>query len=105
MFDLDRFEEIWVTITRNKVRSFLTGFGVFWGIFMLIIMMGAGTGLSKGMLQNIEGFATNSCFMGTSQTGEAYKGFKKGRNWDMHNSDLDILQHSIPELDALSPIL
>ena len=105
MFDLDRWEEIWVTITRNKVRSFLTGFGVFWGIFMLIIMMGAGEGLQKGMFKGIEGFATNSCFMGTSQTGEPYKGFKKGRQWNMHNSDLDLLLTSVPELDVLSPIL
>ncbi|MCL2650887.1 MAG: ABC transporter permease [Candidatus Azobacteroides sp.] len=105
MFDLDRLEEIWVTITRNKVRSLLTGFGVFWGIFMLTVMMGAGMGLGKGMMKGIKGFATNSCVMGTNQTGEPYKGFKKGRTWDIHNSDLEILQHSIPELDVLSPVL
>ncbi len=105
MFDLDRFQEIWVTITRNKVRSFLTGFGVFWGIFMLIVMMGAGTGLHRGMLKGIEGFATNSCFMGSASTGEAYKGFKKGRAWNMHNRDVQILRNSVEELDALSPVL
>ncbi|MDR0232162.1 MAG: ABC transporter permease [Dysgonamonadaceae bacterium] len=105
MFDLDRFQEIWVTITRNKVRSFLTGFGVFWGIFMLVIMMGAGTGLQRGMMKGIKGFSTNSCFMGAAPTGEAYKGFKKGRNWSMRNRDLEILQRSIPELDVLSPVL
>ncbi len=105
MFDLDRFHEIWVTITRNKVRSLLTGFGVFWGIFMLVIMMGAGTGLQRGMMMGIKGFATNSCFMATNQTGEAYKGFRKGRTWNMHNSDLEILRHSVLELDVLSPVL
>ena len=105
MFDLDRLQEIWVTITRNKVRSFLTGFGVFWGIFMLIVMMGAGTGLFRGITKGIEGFATNSCFMGAGQTGEAYQGFQKGRNWDIHNRDVEILRSSIPELDALSPAL
>ena len=105
MFDLDRFQEIWVTITRNKVRSLLTGFGVFWGIFMLVIMMGAGTGLQRGMLKGIKGFATNSCFMATNPTGEAYKGFRKGRTWNMHNSDLEILRRSVPELDVLSPVL
>ena len=105
MFDLDRFQEIWVTITRNKVRSLLTGFGVFWGIFMLVIMMGAGTGLQRGMLKGIKGLATNSCFMGTDKTGEAYKGFRKGRSWNMHNSDLEILRRSVSELDVLSPVL
>ncbi|GAP72024.1 ABC transporter permease [Candidatus Symbiothrix dinenymphae] len=105
MFDIDRFEEIWVTITRNKVRSFLTGFGVFWGIFMLIVMMGFGEGMQRGMFQGIEGFATNCCIMGSSTTGEPYKGFQKGRQWNIRNPDLDILTKSIPELDVLSPLL
>jgi len=105
MFDLDRFQEIWVTITRNKVRSFLTGFGVFWGIFMLMIMLGAGTGLQNGMLEQLDGLATNSCFMGASTTSQAYKGFQKGRNWSLHNKDVDILRETLPELDCLSPLL
>jgi len=105
MFDLDRFQEIWVTITRNKVRSFLTGFGVFWGIFMLIIMLGAGTGLQHGMLDRLEGFATNSCFFWAGVTNEPYQGFQKGRQWNMRNKDLDILTQSVPELDCLSPML
>ena len=104
-FDLDRFQEIWQTITRNKARSFLTGFGVFWGIFMLVIMMGAGRGLERGMMQGIDGFATNSCFMGTSRTSLPYKGFQKGRNWNIRNRDVDILLKSIPEIDVLSPML
>ncbi|MDR2085680.1 MAG: ABC transporter permease [Dysgonamonadaceae bacterium] len=105
MFDLDRLQEIWVTITRNKVRSFLTGFGVFWGIFMLMIMLGAGHGLERGMMKNIDGFATNSCFMGAGSTALPYKGFQKGRNWNIHNRDLDILLRSVPEIECLSPML
>ena len=105
MFDLDRFHEIWVTITRNKARSFLTGFGVFWGIFMTMIMLGAGSGLQHGMLDQLEGFATNSCIMGSSTTNQAYHGFQKGRHWDIHNRDVDILRQSVPELDCLSPML
>jgi len=105
MFDLDRFQEIWVTITRNKARSLLTGFGVFWGIFMLMIMLGAGTGLQHGMMDRVEGFATNSCLMGSSTTSQPYQGFQQGRNWNLHNRDVDILQQSVPELDCLSPML
>jgi putative ABC transport system permease protein len=105
MFDLDRFNEIWVTITRNKARSILTGFGVFWGIFMLMVMLGAGTGLQRGMLDRLEGFATNSCFFWSSVTNEPYKGFQKGRQWNMSNRDVEILQQSVPELDCLSPVL
>ena len=105
MFDLDRFNEIWATITRNKARSFLTGFGVFWGIFMTMIMLGAGSGLQHGMMDRLEGFATNSCIMGSSTTSQAYQGFQKGRNWNIHNKDVDILRQSVPELECLSPIL
>ncbi|MDR1746830.1 MAG: ABC transporter permease [Tannerella sp.] len=105
MFDLDRIQEIWLTITKNKVRSLLTGFGVFWGIFMLIIMMGAGKGLERGMLKGIEGFATNSCFMGTNQTSIPYKGFQKGRRWNFHNGDIDVLLRKIPEIDCIVPML
>ena len=105
MFDLDRFQEIWVTITRNKVRSFLTGFGVFWGIFMLMIMLGAGTGLQNGMLDQLEGFATNSCFFWSDVTNEPYQGLQKGRSWNMRNSDVEILKQSVSELDCLSPML
>ncbi len=105
MFDLDRFQEIWVTITRNKTRSLLTGFGVFWGIFMLVIMLGAGQGLQRGIMHGIDGFATNSCFIYDSQTSEPYKGFKKGHYWKIHNRDLEIAKKMIPEIDVISPML
>jgi putative ABC transport system permease protein len=105
MFDLDRFYEIWVTITRNRVRSLLTGFGVFWGVFMLMIMMGAGRGLERGLMENIEGFATNSCFVGSGITSLPYKGFQRGRRWNIRNKDIDILKQRVPEIDCLSPIL
>ncbi|MDR3061537.1 MAG: ABC transporter permease [Dysgonamonadaceae bacterium] len=105
MFDLDRFQEIWVTITRNKFRSILTGFGVFWGIFMLVIMLGAGKGLQLGMMQGIDGFATNSCFFYDELTSEPYKGFKKGRKWNIRNQDIIAIKNSIKELDAISPTI
>ncbi|MDR0833547.1 MAG: ABC transporter permease [Candidatus Symbiothrix sp.] len=104
-FDSDRFEEIWVTITRNKVRSLLTGFGVFWGIFMLVVLMGFGEGLNKSVTEQIEGFAINSCFVMPGRTSEPYKGFQAGRRWRMHNSDVELLRKSIPEIEHLSPVL
>lgn len=105
IFDLDRWQEIWQAITQNKFRSFLTGFGVFWGMFMLVVMVGAGVALQRGMNANIEGFATNSCFVNAGVTSEPYKGFKKGRRWNIVNEDLSILENKIPEMQYLSPVL
>jgi putative ABC transport system permease protein len=105
MFDLDRIEEVWVTISQNKVRSFFTAFGVFWGIYMLTLMTGVGNGLKRGFVHGIDGFANNSCFIGSSLTSMPYKGFQKGREWNIHNKDLKILMDSIPEIKLLSPIL
>jgi putative ABC transport system permease protein len=105
IFDLDRWEEIWITITHNKSRSVLTAFGVFWGMFMLVAMVGAGVALQRGMNSQIEGFATNSCFVWTERTSEPYKGFKKGRGWDMVNEDIPVLMNNIPEIQYLAPVL
>ena len=105
MFDLDRFQEIWITITHNKSRSVLTAFGVFWGMFMLIVMVGAGVALERGISSQVEGFATNSCFVWTNQTSEPYKGFKKGRHWNMNNNDLKILSTTIPEIQHIAPMI
>jgi len=105
MFDIDRWQEIWFTITHNKSRSVLTAFGVFWGMFMLVVMVGAGVALQRGMSANIQGFATNSCFVWSQETSEPYKGFKKGRNWNMQNEDIGLLIDKVPEIQYLAPVL
>jgi putative ABC transport system permease protein len=105
MFDIDRWQEIWFTITHNKSRSVLTAFGVFWGMFMLVVMVGAGVALQRGMSSQIEGFATNSCFVWAEQTTEPYKGLKKGRNWNMENEDIALLINKIPQIQYLAPVL
>lgn len=105
LFDLDRWEEIWITITHNKLRSVLTAFGVFWGMFMLVVMVGAGSALQKGMNSQIEGFATNSCFVWADQTSLPYKGLKKGRHWDMENADIPVMLSKIPEIQYMAPVL
>ena len=105
MFDIDRWQEIWITITHNKSRSVLTAFGVFWGMLMLVLMVGAGNALEKGMTSQIEGFATNSCFFESQQTSLPYKGFRKGRRWNITNSDLPVIREKVPELQYISPVL
>ncbi len=105
IFDIDRWQEIWITITHNKSRSILTAFGVFWGMFMLVLMVGSGNALEKGISSQIEGFATNSVFFMSSPTTLPYKGFQKGRNWNMMNSDIPIIKDRVEELQYLSPVL
>ena len=105
LLDVDRWVEIWVTITRNKTRSLLTGFGVFWGILMLVILLGSGNGLKNGIMKNVEGFSTNSAFFFSERTGEPYKGYKKGRYWQMRNRDLEAIQQRVKGVRYLSPMI
>ena len=104
-FDLDTYRDILDTLTRNKSRSFLTGFGVFWGVFMLVALIGGGQGMKEMLNQNFEGFATNSAMVWAQPTTKAYKGFRKGRRWDMEYKDVERLKSRIPELDVVSPVL
>jgi putative ABC transport system permease protein len=105
MFDLDKWSEIWATITRNKTRSILTAFGVSWGLFMFIILVGFGNGFQQGIMNNFSGFASNSCFFYTERTSEAYKGYRKGRNWSMNSRDLMLIRKNAQSVEYLSPML
>ncbi|MDR1984808.1 MAG: ABC transporter permease [Prevotellaceae bacterium] len=105
MFDLDRWHEIFITISRNKLRSFLTAFGVFWGIFMLITLIGGGRGLENLITGQFNDIASNSCFMWSSRTSEAYKGFRKGRWWQINNRDIAIIKANVRGLDEISPVI
>lgn len=102
MFDLDNWQEIFATIRKNKLRTFLTSLGVGWGIFMLVIMLGAGNGLKNGVMSDFKGTATNSFFMWTQKTTKAYKGMKPGRNYNFNNADVKALEQ-IRELSVVSP--
>ena len=103
--DLDTYREIIDTLTRNKSRSFLTGFGVFWGVFMLVALMGGGQGVKQLLNENFEGFATNSSMVWAQPTTKAYKGFRKGRYWYMVYQDVERLKQQVPELDVVAPML
>lgn len=103
--DIDRYREILDTLTRNKSRSFLTGFGVFWGVFMLITLIGGGRGLKEILQENFAGFATNSSVVWAQPTTKAYKGLPKGRSWSMDIKDVERLRRRIPELECVAPQL
>ena len=100
--DKDTLEEILLTITRNKTRSLLTAFGVFWGIFMLVALIGGGQGIQQELKKQFEGFATNSGFVVADKTHEPYKGFRKGRRWDLEVADIERIRR-IEGVDVVSP--
>ena len=103
--DLDSYREILDTLTRNNSRSFLTGFGVFWGVFMLVALMGGGHGLKELLNKNFDGFAQNTVMIWAQPTSKAYKGFRKSRYWSMEYKDLERLRQRVPELEVIAPIL
>ncbi|MCR5038364.1 MAG: ABC transporter permease [Bacteroidales bacterium] len=103
MFDFDGIHEIWQTIARNKTRSLLTAFGVFWGIFLLVVLSSTGNGFENGMMKQVEGVTPNTGFFFTSTTSEPYKGYQKGRSWSMQMSDIEALKEAFPFIKAISP--
>ncbi len=92
MFDIDIWQEILATIKKNKMRTFLTGFSVAWGIFMLMILLGSGNGLSNGVAANFMNDAINAMWIWTGETTIPYEGMKTGRPIQFHNDDQEVVQ-------------
>lgn len=103
MWDSDRWSEIYATLSKNRLRTLLTAFGVFWGIFMLIIMLGSGQGLQNGVLSSFGNRATNSVYVWSMRSTIPYKGLPKGRRIQLTNADIDLLRNRVPEIEHLAP--
>lgn len=103
IFERDNWQEIMASIRKNKLRTFLTMLGVFWGIFMLVIMLGSGNGLRNGVLKDFAGSATNSFFCWAQQTSKAYQGMKPGRRFNFNLGDVKALEQ-LPDLAVVSPM-
>ena len=97
MFDLDKWQEIFNTIQKHKLRTFLTALGVFWGIFMLVFLMGAGKGLENGVTGLFGGHAKNSLYIGPRYTTKPYKGLQPGRRIILEMDDITAIQNSFKE--------
>ncbi len=102
MFDFDSLREIGATINKNKLRTFLTGFSIAWGIFMLIVLLGAGNGLKNGITSNFSRRAKNAVSVGGGFVSMPYKGLPVDREIKFDNKDYDLLRNKIPEVDYVS---
>lgn len=103
MFDLDKWQEIFNTIKKHPLRTLLTAFGVFWGIFMLVLLLAAGKGLENGVNQNFSNMAKNTMWVWSGKTIIPYKGMKPGRRILFKNEDYEYLKNEVPELRYVAP--
>lgn len=103
MIDIDKWQEIFHTLRQNRVRTALTAFGVFWGIFMLILMLGSGNGLQNQVFSMFGDFKTNSMFIWAQRTTMPYKGFQRNRFYSFKYEDMYALKSQIPEIEIIAP--
>lgn len=98
MFDFDNFREIWSTIKKNKLRTFLTGFSVAWGIFMLIVLLGAGNGMRNGIMHNFDRWAENRVEIWGRYATKPYKGMQTNRRVELKYEDYEAISRDNPEV-------
>ncbi len=103
MLNKDRWEEILEALVANWFRALLTAFGVFWGIFILVILLAAGKGLENGVKMGFGNIATNTVFVWPQRTSRSYKGLSKGRDYRFKIGDLAEIKSKVPGLKFISP--
>ncbi|PWG05061.1 ABC transporter permease [Polaribacter aquimarinus] len=92
LFDSDTWQEIYGSIRKNKIRTVITIIGVLWGIFLLVVLLGAARGMENGFKKIFGDFATNSVFVWTQRTDTPFKGFQKGRRFNLNMNDIEALE-------------
>ena len=104
LFDSDTWQEIYGSIRKNKVRTVITIIGVLWGIFLLVVLLGAARGMENGFNKLFGNFATNSVFVWTQSTDTPFKGFQEGRRFSLTMNDIEVLKSEYTEeIKLLAP--
>ena len=101
MFDLDKWSEIFNSIRRHKLRTFLTAFSVWWGIFMLVVLLGAGKGLGNSAERDFSDDAKSVLWIWTNSTSLPYKGLPAGRWLRFNTRDYEAID-DLPETKKTS---
>lgn len=101
-FDIENWKEIGATLARNKTRTFLTAFGIFWGTAMLAMMLGGAKGMENMLRRNFEGFATNTAIIFPNRTTMSHQGFNKGTSWELTVTDQRNIRAGIPEIEVMT---
>lgn len=96
MFDQDFWQEVWESIRKQKMRSLMTAFGVFWGLLILMFLIGAGMGFSGGIAGQMKAMPNNTVSYFPSPTTIAYGGFERGRSWNIADADFDAIESKFP---------
>jgi putative ABC transport system permease protein len=99
---LDGLQEILFTLRQNKLRTVLTAFGVFWGIFMLVLLLGAGRGMQNGVYEDFGSDVLDFVIVWTGDTSLAYRGMGPGRRIQLHEADIDALEQQVPGIRLIS---
>lgn len=100
---IDFWYEIYESVRRKPSRTILTGIGISWGIFILIVLVGIGSGFERGVFKLFNGFSKSTTYVYASETSMGYKGMANGRKIQFQKEDLDMLKSRIPEITHLSP--
>ena len=103
LFDSDTWQEIYGSIRKNKIRTVITIIGVLWGIFLLVVLLGAARGMENGFNKLFGNFATNSVFVWAQSTSKPFKGFQEGKRLTLKMSDLQNIKNEIEGLEFVVP--
>jgi len=103
LFDIDTWQELYDSISKNKVRSILTMVGVWWGILLLIGLLGSAKGIDNSFNRLFGDFATNSVFVWTQSTSKPFKGFQEGRRVRLTLSDVEKIKENVEGIEFIVP--